>query len=657
MNQKKPLYNPSYRSDIDGLRAIAVISVVFYHTAPGLLPGGFIGVDIFFVISGYLISLIIFKSLQDNSFSIKMFYFNRIKRIFPATILVLSFFLIAGWFLLLPDEYLLLGKHSAAGGAFISNFVLWGESGYFDIDAVYKPLLHFWSLAIEEQYYLFWPIIICSLWRYNKEKVLMVIIVIAIISFTLNVLATEKDAVEAFYSPLTRIWELLVGSTLAYSTLYFQLFKNTSKSIDFICSSLGLFLIGLCVFIYNEKVAYPGFYALLPIFAASLIIYANTSSFLNKYILGNSVLVWFGLISFPLYLWHWPILSFLRIIHEDPSPALRLTAVSVSILLSWFTFKFIERPIRYGKISNSKIFSLCGLMIIVIVSGYTIWNMEGVKGRLLISNSTFTSKIQDNFKWSYMSNDICRSNYSIEDISSQYEGEFSEGEFISDFFCIQSKRKPPTILLLGNSYANHLYPGLVQNSALSHHSILSFGNYSIDKAALDLNPSSKIQKQKTLIDEIIRKTPSLKFILIAGINDNLSTQQMIIAKERIDFIESRGIKVVVFKPHIVPEFLLKQCYSRPLRPAKKQCDFDNSFRNDIVASFEPFVNFISINDSKALFFDPNSIYCEKNRCSFIHNGLPLIRDLGHYTEYGSTEVASNFVNWAKLNLPDIIGPK
>ena len=362
MKQNKPLYNPNYRSDIYGLRALAVLSVVSYHTAPGWLSGGFVGVDIFFVISGYLISLIIFKSLQKNSFSIKNFYFRRVKRIFPATILVLSFFLILGWFLLLPDEYLLLGKHSAAGGAFISNFILWSESGYFDVNAFYKPLLHLWSLGIEEQYYLFWPIVICSLWRYGKNKVLIVILVIAIISFILNVIAAEKDAVEAFYSPLTRIWELLIGSTLAYSTLYFQLFKTTSKVRDFIFSSLGLFLIGLCVFIYNDNMAYPGFYALLPIVATSLIISANTSSFLNNNILGNKVLVWFGLISFPLYLWHWPILSFLRIIHEEPSPELRLTKVSVVVLLSWLIFQYIERPVRNGKTSHSKIFSLCSFI-------------------------------------------------------------------------------------------------------------------------------------------------------------------------------------------------------------------------------------------------------------------------------------------------------
>ena len=209
---------------------------------------------------------------------------------------------------------------------------------------------------------------------------------------------------------------------------------------------------------------------------------------------------------------------------------------------------------------------------------------------------------------------------------------------------------------MANSYANHLYPGLLKHSALSHLSILSFGNYSIDRAA-HFNSLSQFHKEKVFIDEIIRKTPSLKFIIISGFSDILSTKQIALSKERINFIESRGIKVVVFKRHVEPGFSLKQCYSRPLRPAKKQCHFDNSVRKDVAASFEPFVNYISENNSKTLFFDPNSIFCINNKCSFIHKGLPLLRDRGHFSEYGSELVASNFVKWAKFNLPDIIDLK
>lgn len=643
MNQHQTLFHPKYRADIDGLRAIAVLIVVAYHTAPGWLPGGFVGVDIFFVISGYLISLIIFKSLQEKSFSLKNFYIRRIKRIFPATILVLSTFLILGWFLLLPDEYSLLGKHSAAGGAFISNFILWSESGYFDIDSFHKPLLHFWSLGIEEQYYLLWPIIIYLLWKYIREKILVIITITILASFAINVLTINNNSIEAFYSPLTRIWELLIGSSIAYLTLHVELFKNISKEKNNISSSLGIFLIGFCVFIYNDDIAYPGYFALLPIIAASLILLTSPHSSLNIYILGNKALVWFGLISFPLYLWHWPILSFLRIIHEDPSPVLRITAISIAILLSWLTYMYVERPIRYGDTLKKPILTLCASMFFLIISGLTIWGMEGLKDRRSISNSTFTSQIQENFKWEYRSNSFCLNDYPYED-----------NKNLGHFFCIKNKPEPPTILLLGNSFSNHLYPGFVKNAALEHHSILSIGNHSIENTLSNFDPLSDIQKQKVFIDEIISKTPSLRLVVISGMKGNMSIQQMNTAKERIDFIESRGIQVVIFKPHITSGFLLKQCYTRPLRSARKQCNFDIKTREDIAASFEPFINHISQNNPKTLFIDPNSIYCADTKCSFIHDGLPLLRDKGHYSVYASIEVSNYFVNWAKLYFPEIL---
>ena len=215
------LTHPNYRADIDGLRAIAVIAVVFYHAFPGskVLTGGFIGVDIFFVISGYLISTIIIGNLERGSFSFIEFYSRRIRRIFPALLTILIASIVFGWFALLAYEYKQLGKQIAGGAGFISNFLFWQESGYFDNAVDTKPLLHLWSLGIEEQFYIIWPLI---LWLAFKKRVYVFTMLITIMaaSFSLNINEVTSNGVAAFYSPQTRFWELLAGSILAYLTLH-----------------------------------------------------------------------------------------------------------------------------------------------------------------------------------------------------------------------------------------------------------------------------------------------------------------------------------------------------------------------------------------------------------------------------------------------------
>ena len=203
-----------YRPDIDGLRSVAVISVMLYHAFPAALRSGFIGVDIFFVISGFLISTIIFQSLENDRFSFVDFYSRRVRRIFPALAAVLLATFVLGWFILYPDEYRQLGKHIAGGAGFVANFVLWRESGYFDAAAETKPLLHLWSLGIEEQFYIVFPMFAWLLWRARLNELSFVVLV-GLLSFALNLRFVHSNAALTFYMPQTRIWELLIGSTLA----------------------------------------------------------------------------------------------------------------------------------------------------------------------------------------------------------------------------------------------------------------------------------------------------------------------------------------------------------------------------------------------------------------------------------------------------------
>ncbi|RYY63558.1 MAG: acyltransferase, partial [Comamonadaceae bacterium] len=213
------MIHPKYRPDIDGLRAVAVLSVLGFHAFPQWVKGGFIGVDIFFVISGFLISTIIFGSLQGKGFSYAEFYARRIKRIFPALVVVMAATFAFGWYILLPGEWQQLGKHVAAGAGFVSNFAFWGEAGYFDNAAETKPLLHLWSLAIEEQFYIFWPLLLGLAWK-RRWRMLAVIGAVAAASFLLNVSTIHSHRTAAFYSPLSRFWELMAGGMLAYMRLH-----------------------------------------------------------------------------------------------------------------------------------------------------------------------------------------------------------------------------------------------------------------------------------------------------------------------------------------------------------------------------------------------------------------------------------------------------
>jgi peptidoglycan/LPS O-acetylase OafA/YrhL len=340
--------HPKYRPDIDGLRAIAVGSVLAYHAFPSLLPGGFIGVDIFFVISGFLITTILLQSLAAGDFSYRDFYARRIRRIFPALVLVLLATLTFGWYVLLPGEFSQLGKQTTGGAAFFANLVFLGEAGYFDATAETKPLLHLWSLGIEEQFYIFWPLLLGLAWR-RRWPMLRVTLAVAVISFLVNVLTVQPHRAAAFYSPLSRAWELMAGGLLAAMRL--QAASNGSAQprpwTKHVQSVVGMGLIVLGLFMTRSTKAFPGWWALLPVLGAVSCIAAGPNGVLNRYLLSNRVMVWIGLISYPLYLWHWPLLSYARIVAGgEPPLQVRVVLVVAAVVLAWATYRFLERFVK-----------------------------------------------------------------------------------------------------------------------------------------------------------------------------------------------------------------------------------------------------------------------------------------------------------------------
>ena len=352
----------SYRSDIDGLRAVAVLSVLAFHVSPGRIRGGFVGVDIFFVISGFLISSIIYNELESGTFSVIEFYVRRIRRIYPALFVVLAFVCVAGWILLLPSDYARLGQQIAGGSAFVANFVLWSQAGYFTPDAAQEPLVHLWSLGVEEQYYLIFPLICMLFYRARSRWTLpAAFLAIATISMVLNVSLVTQHSAATFFLPFSRLWELFVGAGLSLcmqrnlqTTWESHLLARWRTAIGL----LGLALIVVSIFMIDEYDPFPGWYALLPTVGAALVIAAGESAWVNRYILSWRPAVFIGLISYPLYLWHWPILAFWNAANDYWGvPRSHLTKgalIALAFVLAYLTYRFIELPIRQVKLRERR---------------------------------------------------------------------------------------------------------------------------------------------------------------------------------------------------------------------------------------------------------------------------------------------------------------
>ncbi|GLH78625.1 acyltransferase [Bradyrhizobium sp. SSBR45G] len=381
-----------------------MLSVVLFHAFPKTLRSGFVGVDVFFVISGYLITTIILTDLAAKRFSLATFYARRVRRIFPALIVVLSFCLVAGAFMLWADDFARLGKHAAAGAGFIANLALWQESNYFDVASDSKALLHLWSLGVEEQFYLIWPALMILAWDGRLNRFVLIGTVLAA-SLAYCVKATATDPVAAFYSPVSRLWELAAGASLANLTLFplrpvvwiermiakvlaamfFERGVNPDESYRHVLSTLGMALLLASTVLVTRPHEFPGWWAMLPVTAAYLLILAGPAAWLNRWVLSSRVLVWFGLISYPLYLWHWPLLTFARIRYGNvaPPPLLLAALVAVSIGLAWVTYRFVERPVRFGKKRTQTIITaLATAMIAIGVVGVAVAYNKGFPGRL-----------------------------------------------------------------------------------------------------------------------------------------------------------------------------------------------------------------------------------------------------------------------------------
>jgi len=375
----------AYRPDIDGLRALAILLVIGYHYFG--LPGGYVGVDVFFVISGYLISGMLLDDLEGSRLSLLDFYARRVRRILPPLLVVILTTFFVGWVWLLPYDFRALSEETCASALYVFNFLLWHQSGYFDASASTKPLLHLWSLAVEEQFYLVWPafLLLANRWKHRTD---LGIVAILLASFLINLVTIQDDHAAAFYSPLSRLWELASGGLLAQSErLRYGAWLRGGREVakaswpTSYFPIAGLLLILGSAALYNASSNFPGYLAAVPVLGAVLIVAGGTRPWLNRAFFACRPMVYVGKLSYSLYLWHWPVLVVATLLYGDEHfRYLNVACLALSGLLASGTYYYCERPIRQipVNIGNAWKFLLAGIGSSVTVAAIALLMLSGI---------------------------------------------------------------------------------------------------------------------------------------------------------------------------------------------------------------------------------------------------------------------------------------
>ena len=473
-----------------------------------------------------------------------------------------------------------------------------------------------------------------------------------ITSFAFNIWVINKSPVADFYSPLSRFWEFLFGAYIAYLLLYCSSsLKIISDRVGSQLSFSGLILIGVGVFFLNKTTLFPGWLAILPTLGAALIILGGPKAWLNRNLLSSRPMVWIGLISYPLYLWHWPVLSFLNIsLRDSPSRIIKLAAILVSITLAWLTYRLVEKPIRFKH--GPVVLPLFLIMMAIIFFGICVFQNDGFKSRNALKGITLNKEVRDQFMgplWKYTKNDICLDAYPNKNVKNY-----------AWWFCMKNRDAPPTVILLGNSRANQLYPGFIANKNLDHQTFLSIGvcDFASTEGSKDVgNPcfGERFLDSRRFIEELILNSPTIRWAVI-----NLSDDEGVPSAEyisqlnsRIDFLESNNIQVIIFTPDPRIGFTPKACFSTPLKNSVKNCYFKKEKITQISTNYSFLIESIKSSHPNTFFFNPNDMFCAGENCSYVLQGMPLYRDETHISEFASVKLQDYFTVWARKNKLDL----
>jgi len=634
----KPLY---YYPHIDGLRAIAVMSVVIHHIYEKFLPGGFIGVDVFFVISGYLITNIILKEIGKGAFSFIDFYERRIRRIFPALFGVLIFTLLGSYFILLPSDFIQMSKGLLGTLYFVSNVVFWRElqAGYFAaMDSALNPLVHTWSLAVEEQFYVFFPVLILLAYKFGLRKLQLIVFLLFLTSlFLAEIFVTKKPVATFFLSPF-RIYELIMGAALALNLIP----NSSSKHLLNLLSFVGVSLIIYSAIFFNNLTNFPGVSALIPTIGAVLVIYCgiNGSKGFIK-VLEFKILVYIGLISYSLYLWHWPIIVFFKYIflNTDINFVNSLIIFIVCILVASFSYFIIEQPFRNKKFLTTRtIFLIAGILIAIFTFlAYSGISTSGYKQR-------YTSEINNL--------DLAR--------EPEHTYKKCDQKFSIDELCIiGDKSSNEEVILFGDSHLMSWAPAL--NDSLKEKNkkgvlvMLSACPPLIDVYAYKSNKlSEECRGRSKFIKEIVKNTKA-KEIVLSGYwaeyekeikevkahkkHSNNKNKLSVGLENTVEYLLEKGLIVKVIGPVPTYEKSVPLMLAKELITGKEL--FDKT-KNTQLQKTRNFMNSVKKykKEENFKYINPIEWICERE-CLVKENKNTLYFDSNHLNVRGSKKYKDN----------------
>ncbi|PWY56593.1 hypothetical protein DGG96_05570 [Legionella qingyii] len=643
-------YSFDYRADIDGLRAIAVLAVIVFHLNVSLLPGGFVGVDIFFVISGFLITRIIIQKLNHNSFSMRQFFWRRVQRILPATLCMIAMVMLVAYFIMLPQDLSRLSKTAITAVFSVTNIYYWYflDANYFADSSLLFPLLHLWSLGVEEQFYLIWPVLLMVAYKGLKPKsIKWILVFLALLSLCLSIEITASHPLFAYYMLPTRAFELIIGGLAFLLAEYF----NTREKVRFVngIAILSFFLIIAAMFLLNENMAFPGWLVSIPTLAAATLLIANgISSNIISHLLSYKLLVSIGLISFSLYLWHWPILSFYRYVYVELNSLDMVSCMVLILTISICSYFFVEKRFRYSTGRTlTKLVQIACLFLVNLMPALWFIHQGGFlnqdAGRdYLIAMRKVLAQQAPSSTASY----TCQVD--------KYKKElFSEQRCILGDASKQSK-----ILMWGDSHSAH-YVGFMKE--LAEHWEISITNFSHSQCLPFFTEVDKylrydvVDSCRTFNRRIAQLIDGYDILIVAANWEMYGNRHKTLDEDLDNFVRklSEARKKVILTldvPHF-PKYD-KVCKFKKLKVPSLDCNSQSEYEWNGETRWNRMVQEISQRYSNVYVLSINDLICKDHRCSAYMHGKALYFDKEHLSLYGSHALGKYAI--AKKRIPPVL---